>query len=197
MFSARKEKLRTILWTAVKKTNSLTKTETDEAVAAIKEIATDTSEIYISSYTGKLIKTTVSKAIIEGPHFLTRNTPLVHASENGHLKIVKALVEAKADVNSTNSVGATPLNCSTYTRDDPEMVKMLLEAKADPDIDGPTMKTALKEALSHNHPNAAQVLLKYQETHKEEKKQEQIPQETQQQPVHKPVSTRRSLCRSM
>ena len=78
----------------------------------------------------------MSKAIIEGPDFLTQNTPLVYASENGHLKIAKALIEAKADVNSTNSVGATLLNCSTFTRDDPEMVKMLLEAKADPDIDG-------------------------------------------------------------
>ena len=43
MFSARKEKLRTVLWAAVKIPNPLTKTETDEAVAAIKKVAADTS----------------------------------------------------------------------------------------------------------------------------------------------------------
>jgi len=60
--------------------------------------------------------------------------PIIFASENSHHKVVKALIDAKADIDSTNSTGITPIIASATKRDDLPMVKMLL--------DGPTVKLA-------------------------------------------------------
>ena len=42
-------------------------------------------------------------------------SPLMTASGNGHLDVVKTLIEARANVNHTNKVGICTLLLYTYT----------------------------------------------------------------------------------
>jgi len=164
MLSKRMKELKDKLWKAVKKETPLSDTETTEAVAAIEAIASDQSEIYTSHIlTGKRIKTTVSDAIINGSDMWTMYEPIVFASENSHHKVVKALIDAKADVDSTNSTGVTPIIASATRRDDPEMVKMLLDAKADPNAHGYSMGKALEVAIRYERPNVIAILKEEQE----------------------------------
>lgn len=168
MLSQRMKKLKATLWKAVKKEKPLSDSETAEAVAAIKEIASDQSEIYTSNIlTGQKYKTTVSDLIINESDLWTMYEPIVFASENGHHKIVRALIAAQADVDSTNSTGVTPIIASVTKRDDPETVKLLLDAKADPDAHGYSMGKALSVAIEHKRPHVIALLKEAKERQRE------------------------------
>jgi serine/threonine-protein phosphatase 6 regulatory ankyrin repeat subunit B len=58
------------------------------------------------------------------------DTALMTASEEGDVKVVQALLAAKADVNAKNIIGFTPL-ILTSVRRRVEVVRALLSAKAD------------------------------------------------------------------
>jgi ankyrin repeat protein len=86
------------------------------------------------------------------------NTPLHYASMEGHLEVMKALIDAGADVNAHDDlrIGNTPLrevagNCSY------EVAKLLIDAGADPLIPGWMQITALDEAAKRKRPEGVRV----------------------------------------
>ena len=62
--------------------------------------------------------------------FASQRTPLLHACATQKYHSIKALLEAKADVNKGNPEGRTPLMVACCLNDT-EMAKILLEAGAD------------------------------------------------------------------
>jgi hypothetical protein len=82
--------------------------------------------------------------------------PLHAASYRGHLKIVKILISAHANVNAKGGRYGSPLIAASI-RDDPNVVKTLLNAGADPEIelDPPFYPTALTAAC---HTGSAEII---------------------------------------
>ena len=60
-------------------------------------------------------------------------SPLIVASRNGNLPVVRALLDAGADVNQVEGGGATAIYWAAF-QGDTEIIKLLLEKGADPDI---------------------------------------------------------------
>eukprot|EP00440_Ansanella_granifera_P033738 gb/GFBE01036606.1/.p1 GENE.gb/GFBE01036606.1/~~gb/GFBE01036606.1/.p1 ORF type:complete len:684 (+),score=119.22 gb/GFBE01036606.1/:1-2052(+) len=61
-------------------------------------------------------------------------TPLHSAVSAGHVSSAKLLLKAKANPNSCSRYGATALHCAAATRDNVEMVHLLLLSKANPEL---------------------------------------------------------------
>ncbi|AFY89462.1 ankyrin repeat domain-containing protein [Chroococcidiopsis thermalis] len=85
-------------------------------------------------------------------------TPLHHASQKGHIAVIKLLLEAGADVNAhdESKIGDTPLgevagNC------DFEVAKLLIDAGANPTIPGWMQLTALHRAKTRKKPEGKAV----------------------------------------
>ena len=74
-------------------------------------------------------------------------TPLHYAAEGGHLEIIKALIDAGADVNAADEarIGNTPLR-SVAAECSLAVAQALVEAGADPRIPGWMGLTALHKA---------------------------------------------------
>jgi ankyrin repeat protein len=63
------------------------------------------------------------------------STPLLKAVQNGQLPLARMLLAAHADMNIENNEGRTALSyAADYSVNFPEMLKLLLTAKADPNI---------------------------------------------------------------
>ncbi|GAB5078630.1 hypothetical protein ARTHROSP310_17720 [Arthrobacter sp. AD-310] len=77
-------------------------------------------------------------------------TALIPASEHGHVETVKILVAAGVPVNHVNNLGWTAMQEAILLNDggprQQEVVRLLLEAGADPDIRDPQGRTALQNA---------------------------------------------------
>lgn len=161
---------RGVLWDAVRKEKPLSEAESKKAMKAIDQIKTTPPERMMTVYyfTGAKEEKPACEYLVNEPHFMTGNPPLTYAATNGHLGIAKALIAAKADVNYQNGVGATPINCVAQKTDNLEMVKMLLEAKANPMLKGPTMRPALEEARANSHTSVADFLAEVQQSIGEE-----------------------------
>ncbi|MCB0330621.1 MAG: ankyrin repeat domain-containing protein, partial [Bdellovibrionales bacterium] len=83
-------------------------------------------------------------------------TPLVYATEQGNVELVKALIAAGADVNGKTQLGATPLQSAINY---PEVLKILLDTKADPNTVTSYGTPLLLDALQRNEFEVAKVLL--------------------------------------
>jgi len=61
------------------------------------------------------------------------NTPLHYAASQGHMDVLKLLLDNNADINSQNGAGDTPLNCAVIA-DQTEVVSYLLLKNANREI---------------------------------------------------------------
>lgn len=59
-------------------------------------------------------------------------TPLGHAVRGGHIDVAGALIELGAEVDGPSASGHTPLLLAIFSDQPPEMVRLLLDAGADP-----------------------------------------------------------------
>lgn len=83
-------------------------------------------------------------------------TPLSYAIEQGNADLVRALLEAGADPNAKTRYGNAPLHIAV---DKPEILTLLLGAKADPDIESSAGTTAIVSAIENGNRDAVEKLL--------------------------------------
>jgi ankyrin repeat protein len=88
----------------------------------------------------------------------TLSEALVKAFKFDHQHCMRALVEAKADVNIVGEDGVTPLSCAAG-RGHVEAIRMLLEAKADVTTTSKHVYTPLGCAAGGGHVEAVRMLL--------------------------------------
>jgi ankyrin repeat protein len=82
------------------------------------------------------------------------------ASQNGNVEIVKALIDAKANVNvKDEGIGHTPLMRAVDTGH-VEIVETLLNAKADPNAKEPDGESVLIMAVKNRNPKIVSALIK-------------------------------------
>ena len=100
-------------------------------------------------------------------------TPLHKASQNGHIEIVKFLIQRGAKVNAKNSTDSTPLHLlsesfkidSQLSQDFIEVAKILIENGAEINIKNSNGKTPLYLAVNHgrrisqDHPEKSKLCL--------------------------------------
>ena len=88
-------------------------------------------------------------------------TALMYASFNGHLEIVRKLIDSKAIVSIRDGEGRTALLYAS-TGPFPETVKLLLENNADPNIvDADEHFTPIMHAAAEGQLEVVKVLLEY------------------------------------
>jgi len=87
------------------------------------------------------------------------NPLLIGAIKYQYKKLARLLIEHGAEVNSRGIKGFTPLIIAT--RDFPELIKTLLEYKADPNSESDEKQTALIWAVSFGNENSVEQLLDY------------------------------------
>jgi len=89
-------------------------------------------------------------------------TLLMQAAWNGHLNIVKLLVENKADIHMQGAGGWTALYFAALSdREHPEIVRFLLEKGANPNIKNSMGLTLLRQVDGSRHPEITQTLRHY------------------------------------
>ena len=90
----------------------------------------------------------------------TGTTALHWAVYNDQPELVAALIEAGADVETTNNYGASPLGEAAITGN-PAVIEMLLAAGADPNASSPEGQTALMVLARTENTEASKILLEH------------------------------------
>ena len=88
-------------------------------------------------------------------------TPLHYAASNGHVAVVKLLLENYAYIDAESPNGTTPLMMASMYGS-PEAVKLLLDEGADPLLKNQQSLTALDFANRGKRPDAVELLTKVQ-----------------------------------
>ena len=105
----------------------------------------------------------VTELVIEPPEGATlvpiggNRTPLIHAAENGHLEVVKLLLDKGANIDAQDNADSTAL-IEASIAGHKAVVKLLLEKGTKVDIKTKAGKTALQYAEEKEHKEIAQLL---------------------------------------
>ncbi|KAN0137681.1 Ankyrin repeat-containing domain protein [Lactarius tabidus] len=94
-------------------------------------------------------------------HDSRRNTALHFTASEGHLEVARMLLRLKADVNSQNDEGLTPLQRASQVRREgqQDIMRLLLDHGANVDMRDNSGNTALHFAVSEGHPDIMRLLL--------------------------------------
>lgn len=93
------------------------------------------------------------------PNYRENDRPLLAwASQSGNAEVVRALIDGKADVNSVDGIGHSPLLRAIDTQHT-EIIKILLQAKADPNFKDKEGKPALVYAVRSRKPEIAKLVI--------------------------------------
>jgi len=95
---------------------------------------------------------------VNSRHFFTRDTALIEAAYNGHVEIVKLLIERGANVNLKGEAWYGPLHAAAMGGH-VEIVKLLLEHGADVNIF--SHNKPLHDAAMNGHIEVAEILIAY------------------------------------
>jgi ankyrin repeat protein len=89
------------------------------------------------------------------------NTPLHFAASEGHLEVVRTLLERKADVDSLNGEGLAPLQRASEGRREGylDIMRLLLDHGANVNVHDNSRNTPLHFAASRSHLEVARMLL--------------------------------------
>lgn len=110
----------------------------------------------IARYQGSLSK--FLPAVLSAVDDLSGNCALHLCCANGHLNIVRLLLEHNAPTNVKNLSGSTALHYASLTGQ-LEVVKELIKNGAEPVVENNGGRTALDEAFSGKHEKVAKFLL--------------------------------------
>ena len=107
----------------------------------------------------RLVRSILSAGMVNVDFPSTKlTTPLFEAASNGHLKVVKILMNAGAEINKGNRYGISPLSIASRIGLK-DVVKMLLNSGADPNSTDIFGTTPLNEAAYNNLTDVVQLLL--------------------------------------
>jgi len=102
---------------------------------------------------------TDASVVKNGPLAFKGRTALMMAAPYGSTEMIRLFLDAHADVNVRDIAGMTPLMFAVASENqDPEVIKMLLAAGADPKIQSKTGETALDWARKYGSPAILKLL---------------------------------------
>ena len=87
----------------------------------------------------------------------SKSTPLILACYRGNIEVAKFLIKNVKDINYNSDMG-TALMAATY-KNQPELVKLLLETKANPNLKDANGTTALSLAVQFKNDELVKLLL--------------------------------------
>ncbi|XP_063965587.1 E3 ubiquitin-protein ligase MIB2-like isoform X3 [Lytechinus pictus] len=120
------------------------------------------SQLYNAAKTGDLNR--VLEILSSSPEKVNGKvngkSALHKASVRGHLKVVKALIEAGSDIEITTDDGHTPLHYAVEG-DEPAVTKFLIEKGADIDRGSTRQRRAIHRAAHGNFVDCARILIKH------------------------------------
>jgi hypothetical protein len=120
--------------------------------------------------------TTDASVVKNGPLAFKGRTALMMAAPYGSTEMIRLFLDAHADVNVRDIAGMTPLMFAVASENqDPEVVKMLLAAGADPKVQSTTGETALDWARKYGNPAVLKLLGGEAKTPTPAKKSELMP----------------------